>query len=803
MFDRLGDWIPRFKLLIIGLWMTAFVGLHYAAPPFNSLAQGGTFVFLPDKMASRQSEELLERAFPGRKTTSSIVIVVFREGTGVLNDDDRTFIDQRLKPDLEKLRDQLNGSARLVSQRPTPTDGEKPDLIRKIHTFSDHGIGALLVSSNATAMLVTIDLATDFQDSANWNVVSKVEALLHHLSSSSDFPKDLKLAMTGSATLGRDISTAETYIAQNTGSMTIGIVVILLLVIYRAPLLALVPLLTLIIAVDVSLNLLTTLAAAGIVPLFKGLREYTTVLTYGPGVDYCLFLIARYKENLQQSLSTTKALSLAIGQVGATITASAATVICGIGMLSFADFGKFHEAGIGISIALLVTLVATLTLTPALLSLMGHWVFWPKPGVHADRHEPQSSRVQDDQIVQPPQFEAIWTHMGNVIQRRPVRILTVTASCMIPFMMIGLVTYDGVNYGLLETLPHSAPSQMGAAILRNNFPAGVIGPVQIILENPKVDFRTADGIDMVHDLGQRLMKRRDELQIFDIRSVSDPLGMRPTEASDDNSDLPIVQKAIQRNALRRHSINHYVSSAPLIAGHVTVVDVILSTTPFSMESTRSLNLLSSAIQEGISSDLKDTTRVSFVGPTASVRDLAIINRSDQRRIFLLVLLSVFLILVALLRSISVSLYLLLTVLFSFVSTLGVTWLAFYWLDPNEFNGLDWTVPVFLFVVMIAVGEDYNIFLVARIREEQKQYGPLPGILIALSRTGGIITSCGFIMAGTFTSLCFCTLLRMQQLGFALAFGVLLDTFIIRPIIVPSFLVILNDHRYGNLIRYFK
>jgi RND superfamily putative drug exporter len=190
----------------------------------------------------------------------------------------------------------------------------------------------------------------------------------------------------------------------------------------------------------------------------------------------------------------------------------------------------------------------------------------------------------------------------------------------------------------------------------------------------------------------------------------------------------------------------------------------------------------------------------FVGNTAEITDLKAVTDRDQIRIDSLVMLGVYLILVVLLRRPGICAYLMFTVLYSYFATLGFTYLAFWAMDPAGFTGLDWKVPMFLFTILIAVGEDYNIFLMARIEEEQKVHGPLKGITIALERTGSIISSCGIIMAGTFSSLMAGSLVGMDQLGLALATGVVLDTFVIRPIMVPAFLVLLTTHRLGPISR---
>jgi RND superfamily putative drug exporter len=183
-------------------------------------------------------------------------------------------------------------------------------------------------------------------------------------------------------------------------------------------------------------------------------------------------------------------------------------------------------------------------------------------------------------------------------------------------------------------------------------------------------------------------------------------------------------------------------------------------------------MLKVAVQEKLSDELKADSKLHFLGPTASIRDLKTITSGDQVRIDVLVPGVVFLILMVLLRKGATSAYLIFTVFFSYLVTLGVAFVVFgavHWFSTHDlggFAGLDWKVRMFLFTILIAVGQDYNIFLITRIEEEQRIHGPVRGVIEALLKTGSIISSCGIIMAGTFSSLMFGSLAGMQQLGFA-------------------------------------
>jgi len=272
-------------------------------------------------------------------------------------------------------------------------------------------------------------------------------------------------------------------------------------------------------------------------------------------------------------------------------------------------------------------------------------------------------------------------------------------------------------------------------------------------------------------------------------------------------------EAWRRLTLQQHRVaqNYFFSENPDYQDRLVRLDVVVEGDPFSLDTAG----LVSAIRENLGQLTRDAesnwyqSDLYLAGTTPSIIDLRSVTTQDNQRIKLAVVLAVFLVLLAVIRRFGLCLYLILTVLLSYYATLGLTVLFFRAVYGDAFVGLDWKLPLFLFVILVAVGQDYNVYLVTRIVEEQRRRGWLSALRHAVSRTGGIITACGMVMAATFLSMTASAwmpslldalgiatddtagLRGITELGFALGLGVLIDTFYVRTILVPSFVAMMG------------
>ena len=766
MFPLIAKIVDRRAWIFVAGWVAFAILLRVSAPSWESVSRDDDVSFFPPGSPTVVGQGLLQRGFPRDVIGSQVVVIAERPG-GHLTKADFAFVD--------RLSAALGG---LVDSEPTL--GFRQVLDHRALVIGPRLIGTEPDGTGQATLAVVLLKGTYLAKQSRL----AVERIIQEVNAfRPKAPEGLDLGITGSAAVGRDMNTASNESLHNTTVSTIVLVVAILLIVYRSPLLALIPLLT------IALSVWTSLMAIAWLTKLPGLHFqviqitniFVIVVLFGAGTDYCLFLIARYREELARGRSQRSALREAIVQVGGALVASAGTVVIGLGMLWFSSFAKIQYTGPAIALSLVIGLVASLTLAPVLLHWLRAAVFFPfKPPHHVSGHD-----VEEELLEQTP-MSGFWSHVATLVVRRPGAILAVAIIALTPFAIFGARTKE--NYSQLSDLSADQMSIVGAHMVERYFPAGELAPASVLVEHPGLNFRSEGGRAAIDKVSRSLLTLPN---VAEVRSVSQPLG----KPADPNASFQ--QRMLDLTA-RPLADPRYVSVAPAdpaATDHITRVDVVFKSDPFSDEGMTTLDLVRDTVSAAMKPGgaLAGATVMGLTGSTAMVDDLRDVTGRDQRRMYLLVTAGVYLILLFLIRRPFICLYLIATVVFGYLASLGMTDLVFRYLHPGPEplgQGLTYgKVGFFLFVILVAVGEDYNIFLMARVLEEEKKHGVVEGTRRAVAHTGGIISSCGLIMAGTFGSMLTGSLTALRELGFALGLGVLLDTFIVRPVLVPAFVVL--------------
>jgi RND superfamily putative drug exporter len=775
MFDFLGRFAVNHPWKISAAWLLLVVVVGLAAPAWETTSQDDDIHFLPDRCRSVRGYQLLARAFPNEVFASRAVFAVEREDAP-LSEADLVLVD-RMVAELERLRQ------------------EEPELrLGKVASHRDGLVGKRLLSADGHCTLIQVALGTPYLAVQTQQTVDRTEARLQRVLTSAG-PDAPRLLTTGAAGVGRDLIRASGDSLDRTTLATVVLVVVILILVYRAPLLALVPLVTIGVSVWVAGHLLALMTLIPGVHLVNISKVFAIVILYGAGTDYCLFLVSRYREELGEGQEQNSALRRSLTAVGAALAASAGTVICGLSLMGFAEFAKVRCAGPAIALALAVALLAALTLTPALLKLLGNAVFWPRqaPGQQAGALRWATPGPRDSG---PGQWEGIWDRISRGVVARPLLVWTVSVLLLLPLAIIGLRITPA--YKPTGELSQTSPSIQGMGAIQRHFTIGETGPLTVLLSSA-ADWNTPEGRALIGQVSAAISHLDN---VAEVRSLTQPLGQRiPVPPTDDapgllSGLLRVVNRQLggaltQANQMAREFYLASFSEAEDRTRYVTRLDIVLKTDAFDAASTATLGEIETWLRDELPRCPAPMgwVEAECFGQTVHSRDLAEITEHDRRRVNLFVVAGIFLILVAVIRSIWVAAYLLLTVLFSYFATLGATALLGSVCLGQPLGQMDWRVPFFLFTILVAVGEDYNILLVTRILQERRGYGTKEGVRRGLSRTGGTITACGLIMAGTFATLMLAGLNTLVQVGFALAFGVLMDTFLVRPFLVPTLLLL--------------
>ncbi|SCE78130.1 MMPL family transporter [Micromonospora mirobrigensis] len=630
-----------------------------------------------------------------------------------------------------------------------------------VSPFSDPQNGRALLSTDGKAALVELNLdmtyATD--DNNEWLNQTKevIPRIRNHLSADTAerdgapaAPAGLDVHLTGGNAIWGDVITLQEESLNRTLVMTLVFILVVLLVIYRSPVAAIFPLISVVLALTISQGVLGIAADAGL-PVSPNALVFLIIVLFGLGTDHSLLMFSRFRDNLLDGRDKLDALRSAVTNGGEAIFSSACAVIVAFGAMFFATDANFKGIGPPLAIAVAIEFLVIMTLIPAAMAILGEKVFWPF----------QPAKVRAKRLRQGADGRAarvgIWERIAGAVTSRPNRFIAITLIALIPF--IGLLAgFRFDNNELRALLPTSTDSYQGLTVQREHYgeAAGAENAVSIIIESERPGW--------------------DDARLATLRKVGGDLDALPGVSSVTTPDR---------------------STGPGFSADGTSVSLsaMLADDPYSQRAMDTVTEMRETLRQSLrGTDLAGST--AYVGGvTAEVRD----NLATQKRDFLLiatvVLIGILLILALLLRSLVAPLYMAATIVVAYAATMGLTVATFQY--GFGYSGLWIDAPVAAFVILVALGIDYSIFLMTRVKEEYRN-GRQPtreAVRKALASTGSVITSCGIILAGTFTPLLFSGIKSYVEMGFAIVVGLLLDTFVIRTLLVPAIAVKVGERNW--------
>jgi RND superfamily putative drug exporter len=680
MMDSLGKFIVKRRWWVIGVWVIAAVLIVSLAPAISTIESNNQSSFLPSNYESVKASNIANKVSPEANAASDIIVFQAKSGQTLTSADQKE-----------------------VKSIVTTLNTKHLALVKTIVTSTQE------LSPNKKVQLATVIYDGQAQSTQTIDAVRTVrQALANQLTNTP-----LKAGVTGSEAISYDTQSESEKAIKIVSIGTILLVLLLPAFIFRSPLAGLLPLF----AVGVVFTIANSLIAiAGHIFGFHISQQLSilfTVVLFGIGTDYILFLLFRYRERLRTGDHTKAAVSYALSRAGEAILSAALVVLSSFAALFFAKFGIFSSFAPGLVICVALMMLAALTLVPALVAIIGEKVFWPSKAWMIASGKPTASK-----------------RVGKLVSRHPGIVISVI---IVAFAIVALFSLGyKPDFSSFSQPPKDTQSASAYTSLDAAFPAGVLDTVQI--------YATSSQPISNQQLSPMLAKLRNTT---DVASVS---------------------------------------PATIVSGAKTaIITLTLKANPFSSES---INAVSGPIRNVAHSIDDSMTQVYVGGATSSIADVKAVTDRDLKVIFPVAALFIFVILAILLRSLVAPIFLLIAVSLGYVTTLGATTLIFQRLGSA--NGLIFFIPLFLYIFVVAIGTDYNILTITRLREEVREgNSPRRAAELTVEHSSATVASAGTILAATFASLILAGISFLSQMGASIAIGVALSAFVIAPFLIPS------------------
>jgi putative drug exporter of the RND superfamily len=690
------DWVStkRGMWITIIAWLVLMVGLS-AGPKLGDY-KVTNFQSLPDEAQSIIAEKKMEEIFPNEQGTPGIL--VFHNDKGNISTDEVKQIISGIAAE------DINGIENILDIGALPPQALKG-----------------LISEDGSTMIVPMELEQGLGNDAYSEINDKATEIGNEIAKKFE---NMSFYITGPAGIAGDTLKLFEQADFVLLLATVVIILVLLIAIYRSPLLAFIPLLATVIVYQV-VNQSIALLGAGGLEINNSTTSIMSILLFAAVIDYSLFVFSRFREELNKVESKYVAMKLAMRATGEPVFFAGGTVLAAMLILFFASFRDYQNFAPIFGLAMFFIMIASITLVPALFTLFGRRAFWPKVPKYGDEKEVK---------------HGIWGPIAKFVVNKP----GFSGGIVGIFLLISAFNMFNLDFEFnsVKKFPKDLPSRVGYEIVETRYDKGELAPTTLLIESDK-----AIAQKEVTTITKKLQEKEE------IASV------RLTAQSEDSK--------------------------------VIKLRVVLTTDPYSSESMDMIKNL----REDTPNLLKDASisgEAYYSGVTAKLVDERDVNTRD---IFTIVLLETFLILIllyALTRSLKMPIYMMATILLSYLSALG---LGIFLVDILfGYEALSTRVPVYAFIFLVALGIDYNIILVSRFTEERKNYRVKDALEVAIRNTGGVISSAGIILAATFAALTTMPIADLFVFGFIVAIGILMDTFLVRGMLLPALILLFEKDK---------
>jgi len=741
-FGSLAAWIVRFRYAVIVGWVLVLAASLVALPSLGSEVNSDPSLFLSSGARSVQAQAL-GAPLLGSRTTSRVTIVAAAT-SGQLTSADVAAITREAR------------------------------LARRVAGVQSVKYVAVSPASDAVQLTATVS-----RDTADVAGLKPVVAALQATFPRAGTPPGLQLHLAGQVATNAANNASSNKAMRRIALLSIVLIIVLLLIVLRSPVAVVITFVPSVVALLVAGQFIAGLGAHGL-QVSSVTQTLLTVLILGAGTDYGLFLVYRFREEVRAAAERGDAgghdaVVRALTRVGESITASAGTVILALLTLLFAGFGLYHDLGVPLALGIAVTLLAGLTLLPALLAVSARQVFGSRLG-------PASGSEQ-----------GLWGRVAARAVRRPVTVLVIG---VMAFGVLGLAAagYKTSSLSRSVTAPAGSDAALGNAILASDFPQSSASPSDLI-----VRYATP-----IWDHPQAVVTAEDQLRGSGLfTGLAGPLNPNGTiltpaayasahQALGDPRALPLARPASA--GIPASAYNAYRASAQYVSPDGLTVRFAAGLVAGPQQSTAAVNVTPQVRAAlGRAAAASHAVGDGVAGQAAGLYDVASTANDDMARIIPIAVLAIAILLGLVLRSLVAPVYLVATIAASYLAALGLT--TFLVITLGGQDGLVFILPFLMFVFLLALGEDYNILIMTRIREEARTRPLAEAVVRAVARTGPTITSAGLILAGTFAVFAVAgggvMGGQLQAIGLGLALGVLLDTFGVRTLLVPSIVVLLG------------